>query len=89
MNIDNLYCLIKVLEGQKIELYCINNEVNINISKYNYPLCFTAFKSNFIIELFCLYDNLNFLSTYHALYLGQELYKAEVSYAINQIYIQS
>lgn len=89
MNIDNLYFLIKIIKSEKIELYCINSGINLNTDRYNYPLCFTAFKSNVIIELLCLYDKLNFLPTSHGLYLGQELHKAEISCIINQIYIQN
>lgn len=88
MYIDNVYCLIKIIQKKFIELYIIKSKVIVNNHAYNYPLCFIGINCNLILKLLSLHDNLSLLSFNHALYIGKELYKAEISLIINQIYIQ-
>ena len=84
---DYLYSLIKIKNKTgKIEVYFIN--MNNNQKSNIYPLCFTAYNVNSIFLLLSLHDILLSLSVLHTLYLGKELFKAEISLIIGQQYIQ-
>nr|YP_009296228.1 hypothetical protein Sebd_076 [Sebdenia flabellata]AOM65163.1 hypothetical protein Sebd_076 [Sebdenia flabellata] len=83
---DNYYCTIRILNNKKISLYLWESEQNSK--KMFYPICFTAAYSDLLYNLICSHYYLNDLSINHLLYIGQELYKAELSLTLNQKYIQ-
>lgn len=87
---DTSYVLVNICNKKTIELRYFNFKFNIyyNCIIYRYPICFTAYNAHIMFSLMSLYKDLNFLSTQHKLYLGKELYKAEISIKLNQIYIQ-
>lgn len=94
---DSIYCLIKIKYNQYIELRIYSpNDLSANkktsstrlIYKYSYPLCFTASNSKILFILLSYYNRLNVLSYSHLLYLGKEIYKAEVALQLGQVYIQ-
>nr|QCI04473.1 hypothetical protein [Antithamnion hubbsii] len=89
---DSFYCLVRIVLHEKIALYCIVKKDNFNYwnksSIYLYPTCFTANSTNNIIKLLSLHDFFSISSFEHALYLGKELYKAEIALIFKQIYIQ-
>lgn len=85
---DNLYFLIRVSSNQLIELYCIKYSLNNLNYNYIYPICFTASTSKNILYLLNFHKLVNYISIYHALYLGRELYKAEIALFTKQKYIQ-
>jgi len=88
---DNFYCLIKIINNtEKIEIYCFRHFIKISDNKTfnSYPLCFTAYDFNSIFLLLSLHYLLNLLSLPHILYLGKELFKAELALFSEQIYIQ-
>lgn len=88
---DSIYCLVKVVNINKIEVYLIKNTVFLqnNSNMYNYPICFTAFSINLLILLLTTHDLFNLLSIKHCIYLGKELSKVEMSIYSKQYYIQS
>nr|YP_009395959.1 hypothetical protein [Dasya naccarioides]ARW65145.1 hypothetical protein [Dasya naccarioides] len=83
---DNGYFLIRVIKNFSIELYYFSSVKNNYI--YKYPICFCANDIYLIIDLISLHDLINTISFTHLIYLGKELYKAELSIFYNQIYIQ-
>ena len=83
---DNSYFLIRVMKNFSIELYYFSSIKKSYI--YNYPICFCANDINLIIDLLSLHDLINLISSTHLIYLGKELYKAQLSIFYNQIYIQ-
>lgn len=83
---DCSYFLIRVVKNFSIELYYYSSKKNNYI--YNYPICFCANDIHLIIDLLNLHDFINMISSTHLIYLGKELYKAELSIFFNQIYIQ-
>nr|YP_009295358.1 hypothetical protein BI108_pgp037 [Dasya binghamiae]AOH77370.1 hypothetical protein [Dasya binghamiae] len=87
---DKFYCLIRVIKKKRIELYCFRrlNNIDDNSFIYTYPICFTANSFKTITYLFNLHNIINMLSINHILYLGKELFKAELSLFSHQIYIQ-
>jgi len=86
---DNYYCLIKIVQNkQRIEVYFVNSDCSLKKFLYNYPMCFTANSLNNIILLLDSHDFINTLSLQHTLYIGKELYKAELALFSSQLYIQ-
>nr|QCI09129.1 hypothetical protein [Inkyuleea mariana] len=85
---DNFYCLIRVIvhKKRKLSLYYFSH--NITKQSFIYPICFTASNINVMFKLLSMHNCFNQASIYHILYIGQELYKAELCLAFNQIYIQ-
>nr|YP_009399475.1 hypothetical protein [Dictyomenia sonderi]ARW69081.1 hypothetical protein [Dictyomenia sonderi] len=85
---DNGYVIIRILNQEKIELYYFSQ---MNNSIHNYPVCFVVcLKScNQIFILLSIFVNVQQFCTYHKLYLGQEIYKANLSLNLRQLYIQS
>nr|YP_010485072.1 conserved hypothetical plastid protein [Hypnea cervicornis]UVW80766.1 conserved hypothetical plastid protein [Hypnea cervicornis] len=79
---DCNYCLISITQKLNISLYLF-------FSKDNYPICITARRSNDIYHLMSLHKSFDFLSIEHCLYLGRELYKAELALVFNQEYVQN
>lgn len=88
MKIDDVYCIIKISKSKIIELYIIEYLLHNHNCHDSYPLCFMSDNSSLIIQLLNLYDDIALLSIQHALYLGQEVYKADIALITNQIYIQ-
>ncbi len=89
---DSFYCLVRIMFQKKIVLYYIVKKDNLasykKDSMYLYPTCFTANSANSMIKLLSLHNFFAMSSIKHALYLGKELYKAEIALIFNQIYIQ-
>nr|YP_009297004.1 hypothetical protein Ceram_071 [Ceramium japonicum]AOM66347.1 hypothetical protein Ceram_071 [Ceramium japonicum] len=90
---DSFYCLVSIILNKKISLYCFKNThsnyIAQKMTKICYPICFSAKSSKNILKLFSLHSYNNLISINHAFYLGQELYKAELSLFFNQVYIQN
>lgn len=82
--IDNYYCLIRLILPKNIAVYMFQE----NHIRINYPICFTAYSANALYKLMCVYKGIKYLSIYHYLYLGQEIYKAEQTLFLGQQYIQ-
>nr|YP_009297969.1 hypothetical protein Plocam_071 [Plocamium cartilagineum]AOM67907.1 hypothetical protein Plocam_071 [Plocamium cartilagineum] len=80
---DDFYCLIRLVNGNKIVLFCFER-VKCSI----YPICFTASNLNYLHKLISMHDYFKNFSISHLLYLAQELNKAELALTFNQIYIQ-
>ena len=83
---DNCYCLIRLINQKNITLYYF---INMNKHKGNYPICLTGYRSEVIHKLISLHNDFNCLSINHCLYLGKELYKAELALIFHQEYIQN
>jgi hypothetical protein len=90
---DSFYCLVRIILNKKLSLYCFNytssKYVGEKTKNVYCPICFSAKSSKNLIRLFSLHYCYHFISINHAFYLGQELYKAELSLILNQIYIQN
>nr|QVY58233.1 hypothetical protein [Eucheuma denticulatum] len=82
---DKYYCLIQVKTNYGVSMYffCLNK----NMSQY--PICISATSSQILYDLISLHYYLHHLSVVHYLYLGKELYKAELALYFQQEYIQS
>jgi len=89
---DLFYCLIRVVFHKKIAIYFVVRKDQFNSSNQCcinlYPTCFTAYSANSLIKLLSLHECFSISSIEHLLYLGKELYKAEIALIFNQIYIQ-
>lgn len=84
---DNMYCKIRVIHSERIELLLFKYQKN-NINNKIYPLSISALDSVnllLLISICRLYKKLSFT---HLVYIGQEISKAELCLYINQIYIQ-
>ena len=90
---DSFYCLVRIILNKKLSLYCFNCSVpeiiGHKISLVSSPICFTAKCSKNIIKLLSLHSGFNLISINHISYLAIELYKAELSLVLEQIYIQN
>jgi len=85
---DNFYCLIRITSEHIISLYYF--PINHNVLGNTMPTCFTAKTANAMFELISSYRFFSKqISINHALYLGQELYKAEIALKLGQKYIQN
>nr|YP_010726434.1 hypothetical protein P4D33_pgp137 [Hypnea spinella]WDY84909.1 hypothetical protein [Hypnea spinella] len=82
---DHSYCLIRITKNFNISLYLFFAKNKMP----NYPICITSRKSNIIYYLMSLHHYFSFFSCEHYLYLGKELYKAELALIFNQEYIQN
>nr|YP_009393486.1 hypothetical protein [Bostrychia simpliciuscula]ARW62048.1 hypothetical protein [Bostrychia simpliciuscula] len=85
---DTSYILIRIHNKKTIELHYFICSLYYNSIIYSYPICFTANSSYVMFILLSLHKSFHFLTTEHKLYLGKELYKAEISIQLNQKYIQ-
>nr|YP_010865310.1 hypothetical protein QQR83_pgp064 [Campylaephora boydenii]WGT74185.1 hypothetical protein [Campylaephora boydenii] len=90
---DSLYCLVRIILNKKLSLYCFNYVIPKNFSQnvlnIVHPICFTAKSSDNIIKLLSLHSCFNAIAINHISYLAIELYKAELSLVLGQIYIQN
>lgn len=84
INMDTYYCLIKLRSSSSIILYLFHSQYT-----FKYPLCLVSSSSSIMYKLMSLHDSFMSLSFGHVLYLGQELYKAEMSLKLSQDYIQN
>nr|QVY58435.1 hypothetical protein [Kappaphycus striatus] len=82
---DSHYCLIQVNINYGISIYFFYLDKNIN----QYPICITATSSRVLYYLISLHYYFRYLSVMHYLYLGKELYKAELALYFQQEYVQS
>lgn len=83
---DSNYCIISLNRGIiKLSLFII-------ISQYNnqkYQINFSANSSYLLFHLISQHSSLyKYISLNHVLYIGKEVYKAELSNIFHQIYIQ-
>nr|YP_009395349.1 hypothetical protein [Polysiphonia infestans]ARW64329.1 hypothetical protein [Polysiphonia infestans] len=87
---DNSYFVIRISKQTKIEIYFYNYKTNFKSNNY-YPICFIANSCDFqeIINLLNSYAKFTNCSAIHNMYLGREVFKAQVSIQLNQIYIQN
>nr|YP_009774119.1 conserved hypothetical plastid protein [Caulacanthus okamurae]QIZ74736.1 conserved hypothetical plastid protein [Caulacanthus okamurae] len=81
---DYNYCLIYSNFNNNISLFFFPTRNNFRI----YPICITAKQAKNIYSLIILHSNFDNLSVSHCLYLGQELYKAELALFFKQSYVQ-
>uniref|UniRef100_UPI00300296A1 Ycf91 n=1 Tax=Anunuuluaehu liula TaxID=3049639 RepID=UPI00300296A1 len=82
---DNSYCLIRLVLYENIALYCFQ----VKSKTYNYPICFTAHNADKLYKIIFIHKMLKNISLKHCIYLGQELYKAELCLKFGQEYIQN
>nr|YP_009393277.1 hypothetical protein [Symphyocladiella dendroidea]ARW61839.1 hypothetical protein [Symphyocladiella dendroidea] len=85
---DNSHVIVRIFNQEKIEVYYFHG---ISHYTYNYPVCFTVFFSsiNQMFTLLSIFVNIQHLCTYHKLYIGKEVFKANLSINLQQLYIQS
>nr|WOA02478.1 hypothetical protein [Gloiopeltis furcata] len=81
---DNSYCLISVLRSNESSLCCY-----FYFNSKSYPIFIRAKYSILIYVLICKHRHLRRLSCSHYLYLGGEIYKAELSLLLDQEYTQN
>jgi len=90
---DSFYCLVRIILNKKLALYCFNcispEVISYKFSVVSSPICFTANSSKHIIKLLSLHSCFNLISVNHMSYLAIELYKAELSLILEQVYIQN
>ena len=90
---DSFYCLVRIILNKQLSLYYLHFTSSRNftnkIKTIDYPICFTARSSQNIIKLISLHSCFDLITHNHAFYLGRELYKAELSLFLKQIYIQN
>ncbi len=85
--IDDDYCIITV-ENSFIICSYFRFSKN-NFGKY-YQINFSSTSSDLLFDLINEHHYLSqFISLSHALYLGKEIYKAELSLILLQLYIQA
>ena len=80
---DNSYCLIYIIIRKYIVLCLLQNN-----SRNIYPVYFISNSSKKIFQLISIYNGFLGLSLNHYLYLGKELYKAELALVLGQYYTQ-
>ena len=90
---NSFYCLVRIILNKKIALYCFHCKVpqitDYNISNISCPICFTAKSFSKMIQLLSVHSCFNSITLSHMSYLAIELYKAELSLSLNQVYIQN
>lgn len=86
---DNNFFTVRVLRQTIIEIYFYNKNNFLKVNKC-YPICFVFYLGNFsqITYLLSLCDEISYCSTIHKLYLGKEIFKAQISIQLNQYYVQ-
>lgn len=84
--IDSSYCMISI-EGSVIKCsFFIYVDSKDCYSQIN----FSAISCNLLFDLIAKHYNLcNYISFYHILYIGKEIYKAELAKTFQQTYRQS
>lgn len=85
--LDEDYCLIYVLNN---DIVCSYFFTTASQSSYLCQINFSAASSDHLLDLICRHKKLTqFISLSHAFYIAQEAYKAQLSKALSQFYIQS
>ena len=79
----NSYCLIRLISSRFLSLFLFKK-----INDSGYPICLFASSSNSIYQLIAIHDVYQGISIDHCLYLGRELYKAELTAELGQLYVQ-
>ncbi len=83
---DSSYCMIAV---ERDMIRC-SFFLYIEIKDCYCQINFSALSSNLLFDLICKHYNLcNYISFYHILYIGKEIYKAELAKTFQQTYRQS
>ena len=84
--LDNNYCIINLKnETVQLSLFIVNNRDIYDICRIN----FYAFSSNLLFSLIYRHHTISqYISLSHALYIGKEIYKAELSKVLKQTYLQ-
>ena len=85
---DKSYCIIYLVNKEKIVLHMFSSVSSSNIKVYNYPICFTAYSSKLLYRLLLYHYSFCIFSFDHSLYLGKEVYKAGLALSLGQNYIQ-
>lgn len=86
---DNSYALIRICNKKTIQVYYFLYSLYYNPTICKYPICFTANNSYLMFMLLSVHKTFcSLTTTNHKLYLGKELYKAEISIQLNQEYVQ-
>ena len=83
---DSNYCIISLNRGIiKLSLFIIINQYNHQSCQIN----FSANSSYLLFHLISKHSSLyKYISLNHILYIGKEVYKAELSNIFHQVYIQ-
>ena len=85
--LDKNYCLVYVKASYIVCSYFSFNELNRSSFCH---VNFFAISSDLLINLISKHESLSqVISISHALYLGKEIYKAELSNICSQVYTQS
>lgn len=82
---DDSYCTIQLIDNVDISLYFFLLRSHTS----NHPICITSAKAETIYYLISLHKSFSGLSLSHYLYLGRELYKAELCLILEQNYVQN
>nr|YP_009396572.1 hypothetical protein [Vertebrata australis]ARW65758.1 hypothetical protein [Vertebrata australis] len=87
---DNNYFIISTTSKTVITIYYYEH-TNLTKKKIFYPVCFLVPLYNFdiIILLLVRYIKICNCSTEHKIYLGREIFKAQISLNLCQKYIQN
>nr|ARW60571.1 hypothetical protein [Polysiphonia sp.] len=87
---DRNYLMISVFNQETIEAYYLYN-CDSSKNLYNYPVCFVVCftKTNQMFKLLSNFSSIDNFSTEHKMYLGKEIFKAQIAIYLKQIYIQS
>lgn len=85
--IDSNYCILNFSDNMIIvSLFVIANKCKHRVCRIN----FYAVSCELLLNLISQHNSIyTYLSFSHALYLGKEIYKMELSKVFNQIYVQS
>jgi hypothetical protein len=91
LNSKQIYCIVRQIKPSKIRVIFYQIHSNFfGCSKMNCPVIFTQNKALILSYLIELHREVyKQLSTSHALYLGIELMKVELSVVMQQKYIQN
>ena len=85
--IDNDYCIITVKNSL---IFCSYFRFSENNFDRYYQIDFSSTSSDLLFDLINEHHYLSqFISLSHALYLGKEIYKAELALTLSQLYIQA
>nr|YP_009393891.1 hypothetical protein [Polysiphonia sertularioides]ARW62453.1 hypothetical protein [Polysiphonia sertularioides] len=86
---DNNYFILHVAKTKSIEIHYFSHTNSVSSSLY-YPICFliSPIYISKINSLLSILSKLSQCSTSHKLYLGKEIYKAQIAINLNQLYIQ-
>lgn len=86
---DNNYFVLRISGKNSLKIYFYNHN-SLKYLTLNYPICFNFLlnQDDQIINLLCICEPINKCSTLHKLYLGKEIFKAQLAIKLDQYYIQ-